>query len=201
MNASILHNVKDLLSQISQVICLAGGAPRDFYLKNPITDYDFYVHSTTSLSISTLESLGFTEIYIANTDSYPHILASQVIYCNYGDYLINIVVLPELLTTQQVLDTFSCTLSKCYFDFDTNTVVATKELRLAVSTRSLVFTDNIRDNYRDKMLRKFPRYTVRTELEVVYHLIELAVDSCHKIKRVPFNPVQVTLNTTLHRYY
>lgn len=157
---------------------LLGGAPRDVFLGRTPRDYDFYLPPVDIIPELT-RSLNLTDINVS--DVYDEGISDLPIQCIvsavYESYKIQLIILYDSYNRDEILGTFSCTLSKFWYNFETHTVNASNEARLAVSTKSLVFTPDVSQRYKTKILGYFPDYTVRNEVDIAYMLIEEAIDN------------------------
>lgn len=183
---------------------LLGGAPRDLFLNRLPKDYDIYLYdSQEEITTSYIKNLSneFTNVRMVDISNYAVStgLPIRAIYTfDYFDFKIELIVLYDELCFNEILDTFSCTLSKFYYDTLFETVVPTREAKLAVATKSLVFSDNCTPSYKTKISNYFNDYIERDELQIAYHLIDKAINS---VSDAQVQPSIVSYSTPLRTTY
>lgn len=188
MTPSDLQNIKDALSSIDSItfIGLAGGAPRDLYLDRTPKDWDIYVSGY--LQPSHLLQAGFADIDHRDISSYGNLgYVQNIYYCKYKDNeaKLNIIVVDELYDILTLVNKFSCSLSKCYYDFAINQIVTTKAFRLSVATNTITFNEDVSDRYYAKITSYFPYYDVVTTNQLINRLIEEAISYHPSTKALP----------------
>ena len=198
-----LRSVKyDLQSIGFQNVILAGGAPRDMYLGRTPRDYDFYVympegHYEPEDSDFYDEGFEFVEYTGQEYPGTPNNIISVWEMQAY-DSSINVIVLNQTFTPTDLVDSFHCSLSKFYYDFESRSPVATPPARLAIATKRLTFSDNCSNRYIEKISGYFPDYTHCTYEQIALALIEQAVNSVPKRPNTTVGASTLTLQGIPH---
>jgi hypothetical protein len=196
-----LQTVKHDLQAIGfQNVILAGGAPRDMYLDRAPRDYDFYVYMSDDHyepEDHDFYEEGFDFVEYTGQD-YPGTPTNNILSVwemdGYGSR-INVIVLNQTFTPTDLVDSFHCSLSKFYYDFETRSPVATPPARLAIATKRITFSDNCSNNYIEKISSYFPEYAHCTYEQIALVLIEQAVNSVPKSSNITGGASTLTAST------
>lgn len=189
-----LKEIKQKLDNATQIdfITLAGGAPRDLYMKytegrsKGVKDYDIFVKSNLLSALSILRDLGFYDIIRVDDEDYENNEENpdrfKAIYeAEYDGLNINIIVVDDNNpTSQSVIDNFACSMSKFELDIETMEIIAHKEALLSIASETLIFKDGVRETYEEKVCGYFPEYTVGSYQQAVFKFLdkELGAMTC-----------------------
>ena len=136
---------------------VAGGAPRDWFLKKPAQDIDIFIKSEEHVVAMSLLKLGFSVRSLGNTYSGYEDNHIQAVYELTGFHdgpAVQVIVLdvdPEYYVNTK----FCCNLSKAIFKF--GQVYASQEFLTGIEKKQLVFTSDATKFYIDKITKRFPR--------------------------------------------
>lgn len=182
--------VDDATSEGYKFITLAGGAPRDLYFNQvnalhakSIEDFDMYFSTLGSIGVSHLEHLGFTDVRVLSSEEYENedegFDPDWVAEGYYNGLKINFIVFTNTTRTinkDELINSFACSLSKFELDLERNRIVAFKEARLSMASKTLIFKPNTKASYLSKIRRYFPTYVVGSYQEAAIKLIDKEVN-------------------------
>lgn len=185
-----LRKVEEILRSANILtITLAGGAPRDLYnnILSPVyserfvKDFDYFLECDISyISKPILESLGFEDVTVLSNEDYEleDLLAPIFVARGYYKGLeINFVVQQEGITSDELIQDFSCSLSKFELILETGALKATKEARLSMLSKVLVFKPNTSDSYKLKVSNYFPDFRVGSYQDAVMALVDKQINT------------------------
>lgn len=179
-----LYEIRESLNSMQiNYITIAGGAPRDIYFNSfdmkhskSVKDFDIYVMNLSDdpIEVSELEAFGFTNVTLLGVEDYQNDgePISQVIYAKYKGLEVNLVVYGQEITKEEIIDNFSCSLSKFELDIDRNLVIPHKEALLSISSKTLIFKPETRDSYKHKIKSYFSAYRTGTYQDAVLSILD-----------------------------
>lgn len=175
-----------------EFITLAGGAPRDLYMRftedrsKDVNDYDIFIKSRLVAIRSLLMGLGFTNIVRKDDEDYENDEDNpnqfNAIYdTEYNGLKVNIMVMEDNdATSQSIIDNFACSMSKFELDIETMEVTAHKEALLSIASETLIFKESVRENYKEKVCNYFSEYTVGSYQQAVFKLLDIQLGAMTK---------------------
>ena len=191
---STLREMKERIDSSSAIdfITLAGGAPRDLYLRfeegrsKDVKDYDIFVKSDAPAIRAALIATGFTRImrvddqeYENDEDNPDHFKA--IYEAKFGDLEVNVMLVEDNESTAQgIIDNFACSLSKFELNLDNMEVTAHKEALLSIASNTLIFKEGVRGSYKEKICGYFSDYSVGSYQEAVFKLLDIELNSMTK---------------------
>ncbi len=173
-----------------EFITLAGGAPRDYYMNSmgwtdakPVKDYDIFVFdSDDGFSVEDLYTAGFENVSSLGAEDYDNsgnednVIIDSVYRCYYEGLELNVIITNQV-TSEDIINNFGCSLSKFELDVETGQSKATKEARLSLMSRSLIFKPETSDNYKRKIKAYFPSFTERSYEQAAMYIIDKQIRS------------------------
>lgn len=195
---SVTEVIKDLKlmfedSMHFDLITIAGGAPRDMYmstftpsLAKKVRDIDVYVRPTSSnYNSRSLTGIGFNRVYRLNSADYESEeqegFIESIYEAEYRRFNVNIIVTyNEQATTEDVINSFCCSLSKFHINLDTLSIVPNNEALLSIATKTIIFDGDSRDNYKDKIMGYYPTFNTGTFQSALFKLLDEELNTFNK---------------------